>query len=148
VKISVALVARSLRGDVFAPALDRYVQRIGHYVPVEVLCFRSEESLFAAAERRRERSAPWLALLDPRGERLTSEQFAGKIGAHRDAGRQSLIFGIGPADGWSAGALKKAQAVLSLGPMTLSHELSRVVLAEQLYRACTILAGHPYHVEH
>lgn len=147
-KLTLALVAQSLRGDVFAPALDKYVQRIGHYFPVDLLCFRSEETLFAALERRRERSAPWLALLDPRGEQLTSQQFAGKIGAHRDTGRQSLLFGIGPANGWSAGALKRAQAVLSLGPMTFSHELARLILAEQLYRACTILAGHPYHTEH
>jgi len=55
---------------------------------------------------------------------------------------------VGPADGWSAEARNRAQLLLSLGAMTLPHELARVVLAEQVYRACTILAGHPYHSGH
>jgi 23S rRNA (pseudouridine1915-N3)-methyltransferase len=57
-----------------------------------------------------------------------------------------IVFAIGPASGWSD--RPQAQTVLSLGPMTLPHELARLVLAEQLYRAFTILAGHPYHIGH
>jgi 23S rRNA (pseudouridine1915-N3)-methyltransferase len=57
-----------------------------------------------------------------------------------------IVFAIGPASGWSERRL--AQTVLSLGPMTLPHELARLVLAEQIYRAFTILAGHPYHIGH
>jgi len=59
-----------------------------------------------------------------------------------------VLFAVGPADGWSAEARNRAQLLLSLGAMTLPHELARVVLAEQVYRACTILAGHPYHSGH
>ena len=59
-----------------------------------------------------------------------------------------LIFAIGPPNGWSEAATRQAQTMLSLGRMTLPHELARLVLAEQLYRAFTILSGHPYHTGH
>ena len=86
-----------------------------------------------------------LAALDPRGEQLDSEAFARMLGRLRDDGRPGLTFVIGGADGLGSDLLAKAQRRLSLGPMTLPHGLARVVLAEQLYRAMTILAGHPYH---
>ena len=70
------------------------------------------------------------------------------MGRQRDQGQQSLFFAIGPADGWSEEARKRANLLLSLGPMTLPHELARVVLSEQIYRAFTILSGHPYHTGH
>ena len=63
-------------------------------------------------------------------------------------GAQQIVFAIGPADGWSKDARGRAQLLLSFGPLTLAHALARVVLAEQLYRAFTILAGHPYHAGH
>jgi 23S rRNA (pseudouridine1915-N3)-methyltransferase len=59
-----------------------------------------------------------------------------------------MVFAIGPADGWSEAARERAQLLLSLGPMTLAHALARLVVAEQLYRAFTILSGHPYHAGH
>ena len=61
---------------------------------------------------------------------------------------QEMVFAVGPANGWSPEALWRAQLKLSFGKMTLPHELARVVLAEQVYRALTILAGHPYHGGH
>jgi 23S rRNA (pseudouridine1915-N3)-methyltransferase len=85
-------------------------------------------------------------LLDSRGDALSSEQLAKWLRARQDAGQQMVVFAIGPANGWSN--LRQAQTVLSLGPMTLPHELARLVLAEQIYRAFTILAGHPYHTGH
>jgi 23S rRNA (pseudouridine1915-N3)-methyltransferase len=87
-------------------------------------------------------------LLDSRGEALSSEGLAKWLGARRDSGQQTIVFAIGPASGWSSGAPRQAQALFSLGPMTLPHELARLVLAEQIYRAFTILAGHPYHTGH
>jgi 23S rRNA (pseudouridine1915-N3)-methyltransferase len=89
-----------------------------------------------------------LVLLDSRGEALSSEELATLLGARRDAGQQTIVFAIGPASGWSDRARSQAQTTLSLGRMTLPHELARLVLAEQLYRAFTILAGHPYHTGH
>ena len=76
---------------------------------------------------------------------MSSESFAQWLGRERDQGRQLLIFAIGPGDGWSQDSRRRAVEALSLGPMTLAHELARVVLCEQIYRALTILAGHPYH---
>jgi 23S rRNA (pseudouridine1915-N3)-methyltransferase len=78
---------------------------------------------------------------------FSSEEFAGWVGARRDGGAQTLVFAVGPANGWAAETRKSAGLLLSLGAMTLPHELAKVVLAEQVYRAFTILAGHPYHRE-
>ena len=125
-----------------------YVERASRYAPVEAQPFRSEEALLNAVSRRGGRIAPFLVLLDSRGKAFTSVQFAELLRRHRDGGAQEMVFAIGPADGWSATAREVAGLLLSLGPMTLPHELALAVLAEQVYRALTILAGHPYHAGH
>ena len=79
---------------------------------------------------------------------MTSEVFASWLGKRRDDGAQHIVFAIGPASGWSEAAREQAQLLLSLGPLTMAHALARLVLAEQLYRAFTILSGHPYHAGH
>ena len=79
---------------------------------------------------------------------MSSEKFAEWLGARRDEGSQHIVFAVGPASGWSEAALKRAHVLLSMGPMTMAHSLARVVMAEQLYRAFTILTGHPYHTGH
>jgi len=86
-----------------------------------------------------------LFCLDPGGRTLSSEGFAAALGKARDGGAAGLAFCIGGPDGLSKAALERADLPLSLGPMTLPHGLARIVLAEQIYRAMTILAGHPYH---
>jgi 23S rRNA (pseudouridine1915-N3)-methyltransferase len=101
-----------------------------------------------AQDRQSTRTSPLLILLDSRGRQLTSEEFAAQIGRHRDNGTQTLVLAIGPADGWSDAARARAGLLLSFGAITLPHELARAVLAEQIYRALTILAGHPYHSGH
>jgi 23S rRNA (pseudouridine1915-N3)-methyltransferase len=83
--------------------------------------------------------------LDENGEALSSESFARLIGSYRDHGVSGLAVVIGGADGLGCGVLAKADKMVSLGPMTLPHGLARIVLAEQIYRVATILAGHPYH---
>jgi 23S rRNA (pseudouridine1915-N3)-methyltransferase len=85
-----------------------------------------------------------LIALDPSGEVLSSEAFAQRLAKLRDGGAEGVAFVIGGADGLSPELLAKAKAI-SLGAMTLPHGLARIVLAEQLYRAATILGGHPYH---
>ncbi len=85
--------------------------------------------------------------LDERGTTFSSAAFAAWMAKVRDDGRRHAAFLIGGADGHAPGIRDKAQILLSLGPMTLPHGLARAVLAEQLYRATTILAGHPYHRE-
>jgi 23S rRNA (pseudouridine1915-N3)-methyltransferase len=84
-------------------------------------------------------------VLDERGKMLTSEAFAEWLRARRDSGASSAAFLIGGPDGHGPAILESADLKLSLGPMTLPHGLARVVLVEQLYRAATIIAGHPYH---
>lgn len=125
--------------------LDRMVERFSQ---IEVAAFRDEDALLEKFEKQRSRMAPLLVLLDSRGKQLSSEQFADWLGKQRDQGQQMIVFAIGPADGWSEEARKRANLLLSLGPMTLPHELARVVLSEQIYRAFTILSGHPYHTGH
>jgi 23S rRNA (pseudouridine1915-N3)-methyltransferase len=83
--------------------------------------------------------------LDPRGKARSSEAFAALLAQRRDEGAPGMAFLIGGPDGLGAEVVEKAADVLSLSPMTLPHGLARIVLAEQLYRAVTILAGHPYH---
>jgi len=83
--------------------------------------------------------------LDPRGVELTSEQMAADIAALRDRGVRALSFMIGGADGLSPPARDRADRLVAFGRATFPHQLVRVMMAEQLYRATTILAGHPYH---
>ncbi len=143
--------------DAFLDLARMYLDRIAPLLPgggkssrgsssrVEAPVFRTEEALWAAVERERARTAPLVILLDECGKQTTSETFAKWLGRERDEGRQLIVFAIGPADGWSEDSRRRATERLSLGPMTLAHELARVVLCEQIYRALTILAGHPYH---
>jgi 23S rRNA (pseudouridine1915-N3)-methyltransferase len=90
-------------------------------------------------------AAPARVVLDESGKALSSEAFAKWIAQTRDDGCKGLAFLIGGPDGHGPGAIEGAALKLSLGPMTLPHGIARAVLIEQLYRATTILAGHPYH---
>jgi 23S rRNA (pseudouridine1915-N3)-methyltransferase len=83
--------------------------------------------------------------LDERGDNLTSAVFAERLAAWRDAGRREVAFLIGGPEGLGRAALERADLTLAFGAMTWPHLLVRAMLAEQLYRAATILAGHPYH---
>lgn len=84
-------------------------------------------------------------VLDAKGRALTSEDLASLLAKQRDGGTQALALLIGGPDGHGDAALKAATMKVSLGAMTLPHGIARIVLAEQLYRAATILSGHPYH---
>ena len=86
-----------------------------------------------------------LAVLDERGTALTSPEFAQRLAGWRDAGRGDLVLAIGGADGIAPALRAEADFALSFGRMVWPHMLARVMLAEQLYRAATILAGSPYH---
>lgn len=89
--------------------------------------------------------ADLMIALDVTGRQMTSEAFAGMLARERDGGAKQAAFLIGGPDGHGPAALAQAKLKLSLSAMTLPHGLARVVLAEQLYRAATILSGHPYH---
>jgi len=86
-----------------------------------------------------------VVLLDSRGKGMTSESFAEMLGAIRDAGARDMAFVIGGPDGLDMGPAVKAGRSLAFGIQTWPHMLARAMLAEQIYRAMTILSGHPYH---
>ena len=140
--------ARRLRSDPASTLAAEYLRRATQYLPSKLETVPTESALLATVTRFRGRVPPCLVLLDSAGKLFSSQAFATYLGRQRDEGRQHLIAAIGPADGWSAETRTRADLLLSLGPMTLPHALAQAVLAEQLYRALTILAGHPYHSGH
>ncbi|ATQ69603.1 MULTISPECIES: 23S rRNA (pseudouridine(1915)-N(3))-methyltransferase RlmH [Methylosinus] len=86
-----------------------------------------------------------LVVFDERGRAASSVDFARLLESERDRGVKALAFAIGGAEGLAPAARERAQAVFSFGAMTLPHQLVRILVAEQIYRAMTILSGHPYH---
>jgi 23S rRNA (pseudouridine1915-N3)-methyltransferase len=147
VKIKVAWVGKTKDPAIQALTAE-YLKRISFYADVEGMAFSSEEALLKASQKSGSRTTYSVVLLDARGKELTSEEFAGFIETHQNRNPQPLLFAIGGANGFGPGPHRSAYFVLSLGKMTLAHELARVVLLEQLYRAFTILKGHPYHLGH
>jgi 23S rRNA (pseudouridine1915-N3)-methyltransferase len=137
----------SARDPLGALAAD-YLTRCSILAPAHAHPFRTEPAFLDWLNRSSGRTRPVAVMLDSRGRSFTSEAFAAWLAAQRDCGAQHIVFAVGPASGWSAEALAHAQLTFSLGPLTLAHALARLVLAEQLYRAATILAGHPYHTGH
>lgn len=97
------------------------------------------EALLAVSE------GAWLIACDERGKSYSSRDFAAHIAALRDQGERRLVFAIGGADGHAPAVREAARSTLAFGPQTWPHALARAMLAEQLYRAVTILAGSPYH---
>jgi 23S rRNA (pseudouridine1915-N3)-methyltransferase len=143
-----AIGPRAPGSDKFNTLSELYLKRASAFVPSEAQPFRSEEDLLSWLNRKQGRVPPTAVLLDSRGRQMTSEAFASWIRERRDQGARQIVFAIGPAGGWSDDARRRAQLLLSLGPLTMAHALARLVMAEQLYRACTILGGHPYHTGH
>lgn len=150
-KIVQCAVMTERSGNKAEPAamlVSDYVTRASRFSPCETQLFPSETAFLAWLDRSSGRSPVHLILLDSRGKQLSSDELAEVVGRQRDSGAQRLVFAIGPADGWSDAARARANLLLSFGRITLPHQLARVVLAEQVYRALTILAGHPYHSGH
>jgi len=149
-KILLATISprRALASSPAMTLLEGYIERSGRYSPATHRVFVNEAALLSFVEDTASRTRPVLLLTDSRGKQLSSGELAAEVGCLRDAGAQTLILAVGPADGWSAAALKRADLTLAFGRITLPHELAAVVAAEQIYRALTILAGHPYHCGH
>ena len=148
VKIAVAWIGKAKDASLQSLTAE-YLKRLSRYAQVEGREFKSESDLLKFADcPGRSRTKSRLALLEASGKQFSSEEFAKFISDYKDRDSRPLILAVGPSDGFSDQARSQAFLVLALGPMTLSHELARVVLLEQLYRAFTILAGHPYHSGH
>jgi 23S rRNA (pseudouridine1915-N3)-methyltransferase len=147
VKLKIVWIGKT-KNPAIQSLTDDYMKRIQRYVDAEGLSLPDEAALLKLREKTATRPAHAIVLLDARGRQLTSEEFAQFLQGHQDRTPQPLVLAIGPADGFSDAARRSATAALSLGKMTLPHELARVVLLEQIYRAFTILKGHPYHTGH
>lgn len=145
VKLKVCWIGKTKEAAI-ASLTAEYVKRLGRYIPVEQHELRSEEAFLELLGR--ERTRPVAVLLDSRGRQMSSEELAEFMRNQQDTGTQTLVFAIGPSDGWSKDGQRAAAHTLSLGKMTMAHEIARVVLLEQLYRGFTIIAGHPYHLGH
>ena len=139
---------RASSKDQFESLASMYLERCATSARCQAESFRSEDALFEWIDRQQRRAPAIIVLMDSRGRQMSSENFAEWLGRQRDNGAQQIVFAIGPADGWSESSRKRATLLLSLGPLTLAHALARVVVAEQIYRAFTILTGHPYHSGH
>lgn len=152
-KVFVAVVGKP-RNARLAAAIEEYEQRAARYWPLERIEVREEPAKSATADLVREREGERLAkripagavlvCCDPGGKRLDSAAFAAWLQGAREGGRD-VAFVIGGAYGLSPVLLGRANVRLELAPWTLPHELARLVLAEQLYRAGTIVRREPYH---
>src|SRR5512146_517646 len=132
-RLTVAWIGKS-KDAAISSLTAEYLKRLQRYVTAEGRELSDQSALLKLVSRSG-RTAPILILLDFRGKQLSSDELAAFVRDHRDRGSQELIFAVGPADGWSDETRTKADFQLSLGRMTLPHELARVVLCEQLYRA-------------
>jgi 23S rRNA (pseudouridine1915-N3)-methyltransferase len=126
---------------------DEYLKRLSRYAETEGISLKDEAALLKLCARDARPARHTLVLLDAQGKQFSSEELAKLISRYQDRSLP-LVFALGPADGFSDQARNAARLVLSLGRMTLAHEIARIVLLEQLYRAFTILKGHPYHLGH
>jgi 23S rRNA (pseudouridine1915-N3)-methyltransferase len=139
--IRLLMLGKTRRPEIRA-LLDDYAARVRRFADLEMKELRQD----SPAEMRRVAISPGstVVLLDATGKQLTSEQFARWLSACRDRSVREITFLCGAAEGFPEAFSRRATMKLSLSPLTFSHELARAMLAEQLYRAFTLLSGHPY----
>src|SRR5579863_8478336 len=140
-KIHLLLLGKTRRPEI-RTMLDDYTARIGRFVEVQVTELREDSA--ASLRKLSLDSVATVVLLDDAGKPQTSAQFAHWLGNALDRGTRELVFLCGGAEGFPEALRRRATQKLSLSSLTFSHELARAMLAEQLYRAFAILAGHPY----
>lgn len=126
--------------------VDDYRKRSRALLPIELQWLRDMDGLRAKSPAGSRGSGPRRrVVLDERGQQIDSEALASWLGSWRDQGVREVDFLIGDAHGFTPADREGADRVLALSKLTLPHRLAQVLLVEQLYRAGTILAGHPYH---
>jgi 23S rRNA (pseudouridine1915-N3)-methyltransferase len=159
VKVTIAAIGR-LKAGPEREILDRYLKRAeaaGRRLGLAFAIREMPESRASSASQRKDQEAAVLlgisppgapiVALDEGGKAMDSNGFARRLATWRDGGVPEVGFVIGGADGLGAELLERAEVRLAFGAMTWPHQLVRIMLAEQFYRAVTILAGHPYHRE-
>ena len=139
-RLQLLMIGKTRRPEMCA-ILEDYVNRIRRSCPIEILEVRDADAALKKLEADR---AATPILLDGGGRPMDSDAFAKWLGELRGRGTRQVIFICGNADGFPESLRERVTQKLSLSAMTLSHELARVMLAEQLYRAFAILSGSPY----
>jgi 23S rRNA (pseudouridine1915-N3)-methyltransferase len=145
-KIKIAWIGKT-KEPAIQSLTDEYLKRIARYADVSTASLKDEVSLLNLARGERQNEKHRLILLDSRGKQFSSEELAAFV-EREQAQALPLLFAVGGTDGFSQQAREQAAVTISLGKITLPHELARIVLLEQLYRAFTILTKHPYHLGH
>ncbi|MGH9417064.1 MAG: 23S rRNA (pseudouridine(1915)-N(3))-methyltransferase RlmH [Terriglobales bacterium] len=141
-RLTVAWVGKS-KSPALRAATDEYLARLGAFSRLATVTPWPLTVATAEAQLRRQAAGARLWLCDPAGRGFDSPAFARWLEREGGAGRE-LVLTLGGADGFSAATRTQAAGAISLSPLTFSHELARVVLLEQLYRALAILSHHPY----
>jgi 23S rRNA (pseudouridine1915-N3)-methyltransferase len=139
-KIRLLMLGKTRGAEVNAILAD-YIKRINRSCPIEITEVRDADAALKKLEANR---AATVLLLDAGGKTHDSAAFAKWLGELRDGGTRELIFVCGDADGFPDAIRERVKQKFSLSAMTYSHELARVMLAEQIYRAFAILSGSPY----
>jgi len=139
-RLQLLMIGKTRRPEMRA-IIDDYVNRIRRSCAIEILEVRDAEAALKKLEADRAATA---ILLDADGRSFDSNAFAKWLGELRDRGTRQVIFICGNADGFPESLRERVSQRISLSAMTLSHELARAVLAEQIYRAFAILSGSPY----
>ena len=139
-RLRLIMLGKTRRPELRA-VLDDYFERIARFSSIDVNELRDADTAIKRIDSDR---AAMAILLDAGGKSQDSESLARWLAERRDRGTREIIFICGDADGFPEALRKRVSHRLSLSPMTYSHELARVMLAEQLYRAFAILSGSPY----
>ncbi|MDD6436814.1 MAG: 23S rRNA (pseudouridine(1915)-N(3))-methyltransferase RlmH [Prevotella sp.] len=141
----------------YSHAIDDYAGRIGHYMPFDIITVAEPRNTRSLSEQQQKEAegqlllkhlqpGDTLVLLDERGKEMRSTEFAMWL-SRQQAVTRRLVFVIGGPYGFSDALYKRSSQLISLSRMTFSHQMVRLIFAEQLYRACTIIKGEPYHHE-
>jgi 23S rRNA (pseudouridine1915-N3)-methyltransferase len=146
VKLTIAWIGKT-KNPAIQSLTDEYLKRLRLFADVEGVSLKDEAALLKLSGREGRGPRRELIVFDAGGKQLSSEEFAAFVRERRERS-STPVFAIGPADGFSDATRRAADHVLSLGKITIAHELARVVVLEQFYRAFTILKGHPYHLGH
>ncbi|TVR73964.1 MAG: 23S rRNA (pseudouridine(1915)-N(3))-methyltransferase RlmH [Marinilabiliales bacterium] len=132
--------------------IDIYIDRLKHYIPVEIKIAetpgkkrRSRKGSLIMTEPVRQPGSSLLMILDEKGKKFNSVEFSKLIESAMTAGYKELVFYTGGAWGFPEKTFEKADRVISLSDMTFTHQMVRLILVEQIYRAMTIIRGEPYH---
>ncbi len=155
-KTILILIGRTVNKH-FCAGIDDYTERIGHYMPFEIKIIPDIKNTKNITEEQQKQAegelilkqiqpTDTMVLMDEKGYGYRSVEFAKWIEQKRNSARR-LVFVIGGAYGFSDAVYKRANEKISLSRMTFSHQMVRLIFTEQLYRACTIIKGEPYHHE-